>query len=147
MKVILKADVKGQGKKGQLVEVSDGYARNFLLPRGLAEEATKSAVNDFKGKESAAQYHKEQEQKEAKETASKIEGKTVVIKAKAGSNGKLFGAITSQIVAEALKMQLHVVVDKKKLVMNDIKTVGETKVEVKIYPEISAGIIVSVVEE
>ncbi|MBQ7717939.1 MAG: 50S ribosomal protein L9 [Clostridia bacterium] len=147
MKVILKTDVKGQGKKGQMVEVSDGYARNFLLPRGLASEATKSAVNDFKGKESSAQFHKEQEIKEAKEIAAKIEGKKVVIKAKAGANGKLFGAITSQIVAEALKMQLHVVVDKKKLVMNDIKTVGETKVDVKIYPEISAGITVSVEEE
>ena len=147
MKVILKADVKGQGKKGQMVEVSDGYARNFLLPRGIAEEATKSAVNNFKGKESSAKFHKEQEEKEARETAAKLEGKTVTIKTKAGANGKLFGSITSQVVAEAIKMQLHVVVDKKKLVMSDIKTTGNTEIDVKVYPEISARVTVSVEEE
>ena len=147
MKVILKADVKGQGKKGQLVEVSDGFARNFLLPKGLAEEATKSALNTFKGKESSAMFHKEMEEKEARESAAKLEGKTVELKAKAGSNGKLFGSITSQVVADAIKMQLHVVVDKKKLVMNDIKSVGDTPVEVKVYPEISAKITVKVTEE
>ena len=147
MKVILKADVKGQGKKGQMVEVSDGYARNFLLPRGLAEEATKAAVNNFKGRESSEKFHREQEKKEALETAAKLEGKSVKIRAKAGANGKLFGSITSQVVADAIKMQLHVVVDKKKLVMSDIKNTGDTEIDVKVYPEISAKVTVSVEEE
>jgi large subunit ribosomal protein L9 len=140
MKVILMADVKGQGKKGQLVEVSDGYARNFLLPRGLAKEATRSAVNELEGKEDAAKYHKDQEKAAAMETAEKLEGKTVKLSAKAGDNGKLFGSVTSGAVADALKMQLHVVVDRRKIVMDDIKTIGETEVEVKVYPGISAKV-------
>lgn len=147
MKVILTQDVKGQGKKGQMVEVSDGYARNFLLPKGLAEEATKLAVNSMQGKVSSAKFHKQQEESNARETAANIDGKEVKIKAKAGSNGKLFGSITAPTVAEAIKMQLHVVVDKRKLVMNDIKTIGKTDVEVKVYPEISATVTVNVEEE
>ncbi|MBO4897309.1 MAG: 50S ribosomal protein L9 [Clostridia bacterium] len=141
MKVILQSDVKGKGKKGDLVNVNDGYARNFLFPKGLAVEATKAAINDFKGKESSAAYHKEQEILAAKETAAKLEGKTVKLSAKAGDNGKLFGSITAQGIADAIKMQLHVVVDKRKLVLGDgIKTIGNTEVEVKVYPEISAKI-------
>ena len=148
MKVILNADVKGKGKKGELVNVSDGYARNFLFPKGLAVEATKGALNDFKGKEDAAAYHKEQEIKAAKETAAKLEGKQVTLSAKAGDNGKLFGSITAQAVADAIKMQLHVVIDKRKVVLPDgIKTTGETTVELKIYPEISAEIKVVVEAE
>jgi len=148
MKVILLADVKGKGKKGQLVDVSDGYARNFLLPKNLAQEATKAAMNDFAGKKDSARYHKEQEIAAAKETAQKLEGKTVTMRAKAGDNGKLFGSITGQAVAEAVKMQLHVVVDKRKIVVGDgIKTIGTTSVEIKIYPEISAKINVLVEEE
>lgn len=148
MKVILLADVKGKGKKGQLVDVSDGYARNFLLPKNLAQEATKAAMNDFAGKEDSARYHKEQEISAAKETAQKLEGKTVVMRAKAGDNGKLFGSITGQAVCEAIKMQLHVVVDKRKVLVGDgIKSIGNTQVEIKIYPEISAKINVQVEEE
>ena len=147
MKVILTADVKGHGKKGQMVEVSDGYARNFLLPRGLAEEATKAAVNSMQGKVSSEMFHKAQEESRAREAAAKLDGKEVVIKAKAGSNGKLFGSITALTVADAVKMQLHVVVDKRKLVMSDIKTIGKTDVEVKVYPEISATVTVNVEEE
>ncbi|MBE7063443.1 MAG: 50S ribosomal protein L9 [Clostridia bacterium] len=148
MKVILLADVKGKGKKGQLVDVSDGYARNFLLPKNLAQEATKAAMNDFAGKEDSARYHKEQEIAVAKETAQKLEGKTVTMRAKAGENGKLFGSITGQAVAEAIKMQLHVVVDKRKVLVGDgIKSIGTTGVEIKVYPEISAKINVQVEEE
>ncbi len=148
MKVILTADVKGQGKKGQTVEVSDGYARNFLLPRGLATEVTKAALNDLKGKELSAKFHKKQELDAAKETAKKLDGKTVKIQAKAGDNGKLFGSITGQSVAEAIKMQLHVVIDKRKIAVGDgIKTIGETDVDVKVYPEISARIKVLVEQE
>ena len=145
MKVILQADVKGQGKKGQIVEVSDGYARNFLLPKGLAKEATKAAVNDLAGKDASAQYHKEQEIAEAKATAKKLDGQKVKLSAKAGDNGKLFGSITAQAVADAIKMQLHVVLDKRKVLVGDgIKTTGETQVELKIYPEITAKITVIV---
>lgn len=148
MKVILQSDVKGKGKKGDLVNVNDGYARNFLFPKGLAVEATKAAINDFKGKENAAAYHKEQEILAAKETAAKLEGKTVKLSAKAGDNGKLFGSITSKDVADAIKMQLHIIVDKRKLQMGEgIKNTGNTEVEVKVYPEISAKINVLVEEE
>ena len=111
MQVILTRDVKGQGKKGQMVNVSDGYARNYLLPRGLAEPATKSNINVEKMKEIK-----------------------VVLKAKAGENGKLFGSVTSKDVAEALTSQHHIKLDKKKFVMPDgIKTLGTTTVDVKIY--------------
>ncbi len=148
MKVVLLADVKGHGKKGEVVEASDGYARNFLFPRGLAKEATKSALNEVQSKNEAKAYHKEQEILAAKETAAKLEGKKVEIKSKAGDNGKLFGKITNQNVADAIKYQLHVVVDKRKVVLPDgIKTVGAHEVEVKIYPEISAKITVEIISE
>lgn len=145
MKVVLKADVKGHGKKGDLVEASDGYARNYLIPRGLAVEANASAINEMEGKRSSAAYHKEQEKAAAEETAKKIEGQSVTFTAKAGDNGKLFGSITAKDVAEQIKMQLHVVLDKKKIVLPDgIKTLGITEVEVKVYPGISAKVKVSV---
>ena len=147
MKVILLKDVKGQGKKGQLVDVSDGYARNFLIPKGAAKEATRSALNDLEGQMDAAKFHKDQEIAAAQETKGKLDGKTVTLSAKAGENGKLFGSITSGAVADAIKMQLHVVIDKKKLVMDDIKTVGETEVEVKVYANISAKIKVMVLNQ
>lgn len=148
MKVILLNDVKGQGKKGQLINVSDGYARNFLFPKGLAKEATKAAVNDLAGKADSERYHKEQEIQAAKETAAKLEGKTVVLRAKAGEGGKLFGSITGQAVADAIKMQLHVVVDKRRVILGEgIKVAGVTEVEVKVYPEINAKVNVSVEQE
>lgn len=148
MKVILLSDVKGKGKKGQLVEVSDGYARNYLLPKNLAKEATKSAMNDFAGKEDSVRYHKEQEVAAAREVANKLDGKTVIMRAKAGENGKLFGSITGQAITDAIKMQLHVVVDKRKVVVGDgIKSIGITPVEIKVYPEISAKISVEVKED
>jgi large subunit ribosomal protein L9 len=148
MKVVLLADVKGHGKKGEVVEASDGYARNFLLPKGLAKEATKGALNEVKGKSEAKAYHKEQEILAAKETAAKLEGGKVTIASKAGDNGKLFGKITNQNVADAIKYQLHVVVDKRKVVLPDgIKTTGSHEVEIKVYPEISAKITVEVVSE
>ncbi|MGM9551211.1 MAG: 50S ribosomal protein L9 [Clostridia bacterium] len=148
MKVVLLTDVKGHGKKGDVVEASDGYARNFLLPRGLAKEATKGALNEVKGKNEAKAYHKEQEIIQAKEIKAQIEGKKVTISSKAGDNGKLFGKITNQNVADAVKYQLHVVVDKRKVVLPDgIKTVGDHEVEIKVYPEISAKITVTVTGE
>ena len=145
MKVILLADVKGQGKKGQLVNASDGYARNYLLPKGLAVVADKSAMSEFESKQSAAAYHKEQEKKQASELAEQLNEAVVTFTAKAGENGKLFGSITAKDVAEQLKMQCHLVVDKKKIQLPDgIKTLGTTNVNVKVYPEISATIKVKV---
>lgn len=141
MKVVLLTDVKGHGKKGDVVEASDGYARNFLLPKKMAEIATADVLNNLKGKNEAAAYHKQQEIEAAKETAKKLEGAVVTLEGKAGDNGKLFGKITNQNVADAIKYQLHHVVDKRKVVLPDgIKTTGETEVEIKIYPEISATI-------
>lgn len=145
MKVVLLTDVKGHGKKGDIVEASDGYARNFLLPKKMAEIATADVLNNIKGKNEAAAYHKQQEIEKAKETAKSLEGAKVVLKGKAGDSGKLFGKITNQDVAEAIKYQLHHVIDKRKVVLPDgIKTTGETSVVLKIYPEISATITVVV---
>lgn len=141
MKVVLLTDVKGHGKKGDVVEASDGYARNFLLPKKMAEIATADVLNNLKGKNEAAAYHKQQEIENAKEVAKNLEGAVVTLSGKAGDNGKLFGKITNQNVADAIKYQLHYVIDKRKIVLPDgIKAVGETSVEIKIYPEISATI-------
>lgn len=134
MQVILTRDVKGQGKKGQMVNVSDGYARNYLLPIGLAEPATKSNINVMKGKQESLEYKKKVELEEANAIAEKMKEIKVVLKAKAGENGKLFGSVTSKDVAEALTSQHHIKLDKKKFVMPDgIKTLGTTTVDVKIY--------------
>lgn len=148
MKVILTKDIKGQGKKGQLVEVSDGYGRNYLLPRGLAKEATKTNINIMEGQASSAQFHKQQELNEAKELSEKMKELTVVLKAKAGANGKLFGSITSKDVSEALKMQHHIKLDKKSFVMPDgIKAMGVSEVKIKLAQGISAVLKVEVVPE
>ena len=145
MKVILKADVKGHGKKGDLVNASDGYAKNYLIPKGLAVVADNSSINVMEGQKSAAAYHKNQEKLHAEELAAKLEGIIVKFTAKAGENGKLFGSITAKDVAEQIKMQHHLVVDKKKINIPDgIKTLGTTEVIVKVYPEINATIKVSV---
>lgn len=146
MKVVLLQDVKDIGKKDQVVSVSDGYARNFLLPRKLAKEATDAVMKDVAIKESAKQHHKQEEIKAAEEVKAKINGKTITIKAKAGKEGKLFGAVTTKDVAQAIKEQLKVDIDKKKLVMKDIKTFMRCECEVKIYPEIHAKITVNVEE-
>ena len=146
MKVILKEDVKGQGKKGQLVNVSDGYARNFLLPRGLAMEADAQAMTDLKNKEEAARHHAAMEKQNAEEAAKALKGKTVKLTAKAGSAGRLFGSVTTKEVAEGLKAQFQVEVDKRKISMADVKAFGSYEAEVKLYPGISAKITVMVGE-
>ncbi|MDD6187769.1 MAG: 50S ribosomal protein L9 [Oscillospiraceae bacterium] len=146
MKVVLLQDVKSLGKKDTVVEVSDGYARNFLFPRKLAKEATVGALNDVKIKEAAKAHHKREEIAAANEIKAKIDGKRVTIKAKAGKEGKLFGAVTSKDVSEAIKKQLGVEIDKKKIVMDDIKTFSRTECTAKIYTDIYAKITV-VVEE
>ncbi len=134
MQVILKQDVKGQGKKGQMVNVSDGYARNYLLPRGLAEVASKSNINALKGKQESLEYRMKKELDEANAVAEKMKDIQVNIKAKAGENGKLFGSVTSKDVSEALTSQHHIKLDKKKFVMPEgIKSLGETIVDVKLH--------------
>ena len=137
MRVILLADVKGQGKKDQIVEVSDGYARNFLFPKKLATEATASALNDLKGQNEAFAYKKETELNAAKEMQEKLSGLTVTISAKAGANDRLFGSVTNKDVAEALLNQHHVKIDKRRFEMQDIKNAGTYTVTVKLYPEIN----------
>lgn len=145
MKVILKQDVKGLGKKEQMVEASDGYARNFLFPKGLAVEASATNVNIMKTKKEAEAHKKEREIAQAKEMAKKIKDITLTLKVKAGDNGKLFGSITSKDVAEAMKKDQKLEIDKKKLVMPDaIKSVGTFEVEVKLYPEISSKFTVKI---
>lgn len=146
MKVILKADVKGKGKKGELVNVSDGYARNFLFPRGLAAEADAQAMNELKNKEEAARFHAAEEKKEAQAAADALNGKSVKIVAKAGQNGRLFGSVTTKEVAEALKAQFKVEVDRRKINMSDVKAHGTYEAEIKLLAGISAKIFVVVSE-
>lgn len=146
MKVILTADVKGQGKKGELVNVSDGYARNFLFPKGLATEANATAMNELRNREASAAYKLAEEKKAADELKKLIDGKEVVIHAKAGSAGKLFGAVTAKEVAERLKAAYGADIDKRKIGMQDIKTYGTVTAEVKIYQGVTAKITVTVTE-
>ena len=137
MKVVLLQDVKGQGKKGEIVNVSDGYARNFLFPKKLATEATASALNDLKGKNEAFAYKKETELNAAKEMQAKLAELSVTISAKAGANDRLFGSVTNKDVAEALLNQHHIKIDKRRFEMQDIKNAGTYTVSVKLYPEIN----------
>lgn len=146
MKVILKADVKGLGKKGELVNASDGYARNFLFPKGLAVEANATAMNDFNNKENAKKYHKAEEIKAAQADAQKLEGKTFKLTAKAGANGKLFGSVTAKDVSAKIKTEMNLDIDKRKIAMNDIKQFGTTEAEVKVYQGITAKIYIQVAE-
>ena len=142
MKVVLKQDVKGTGKKGELVEVADGYARNFLLKRGLAIPADAGAMNELKNREAAKAYRLAEEQKAA------IDGKTVKLTAKAGANGKLFGSVTAKEIAEGMEKQLGTALEKRKIVLkDDIKSFGSYTIEVKIYNGVSANVFVVVGEE
>ena len=137
MKVIFIQDVKGQGKKGEEKNIADGYARKFLLPRGLAVEANAANLNNLKGQKESQAYKKEQEIKAAGEIKATLEGVSVKISAKAGENGKLFGSITAKDIAEALKAQHKIDIDKRKIVLaSDIKTTGELTVDAKLYPQI-----------
>ena len=147
MKVILQQDVKDQGKKGQMVEVSDGYARNFLLPRKLAIAATADSINNMKQQERAKQKRLEIEKAAATEIAKKLDSCIVKISAKAGGAGKLFGAVTSMEISEALAEQHGIDIEKNKIVQNDpIKTFGSYEIKCKLGFEIS-GIIHVIVTE
>ena len=147
MKVILLEDVKSLGKKGQLVDVSDGYARNFILAKKLGLEATPKNLNDLKLKKSHEDKLAAQRLQEAKEFAAKLEGLQVTVKIKAGEGGKLFGSVSSKEIAEAAKEQLGLDIDKKKLVMqNQIKAIGTTSVAVKLHPQVTGELKVIVQE-
>ncbi len=144
MKVILLADVKGHGKKGELCNVSDGYARNFLFPKNLAVEANNASMAELKSREDAKAHHIKEEKAAATELAKKIEGSRFTLTAKAGANGKLFGSVTTKEVVAAVKATLGVEIDKKKVTMSDIKSYGEYNAEVKLYNGINAKFIVEV---
>ena len=147
MKVILKQDVKNQGKKGELIEVSEGYGRNFLMPRGLAEIATADNLNVLRQADEARARRRAMEQEAARAAAEKLKACTVVIKAKGGSGGRLFGAVTTKEISDSLKAQHNIDVAKNKIVIEDaIKSFGTYKVRAKLYPEISGEITVQVTE-
>ena len=148
MKVILLQDVKALGKKGELVEASDGYARNFLLPKKLAKEATAQAMNEYKNAENSKNYKIATEKAQAESYKKMLEGKKFKMTAKAGQGGRLFGSITAKQVAEEIKKQYNIAVDKRKVVLEcDIKEFGTYKAEVKLYTGISAKIDVQVAEQ
>ncbi|AZO93545.1 50S ribosomal protein L9 [Halocella sp. SP3-1] len=146
MKVILKSDVKKLGSKGDIVKVSDGYARNFLMPKGLAEEATQSNLNELKHKEKIQERKYKENLTEAEELASKLEEKDFVIAVKAGENGRLFGSVTTKDIAKAVKKE-GFKIDKRKIDLSDhIKSLGVHKVKVKIFKDVEATLKVKVVE-
>lgn len=148
MKVIFSQDVKGQGKKGELKEVSDGYARNFLLPRGLAIEATAHSMSVYEGQQSSKSFKKSQELEHARETAARLKEAVVKITAKGGVSDRLFGSVTSKEIAEKLKEQHGVEIDKRKLVIEeDIKNFGTYELGVKLHPDVSGKLKVEVIKE
>ena len=147
MKVILLQDVKGKGKKGQMLEVSDGYARNFMLPRKIAVEATADAVNTMRMNDKATQERIAREKAEAMEISKKLRDLTVVVTAKGGGSGRLFGSVTNQEIADALKAKSGISLDKRKIVMAEpIKNVGTYTVTCKLGDEITAPLTVKIEE-
>ncbi len=147
MQVILNQDIKELGKKGELVNVSDGYAKNYLIPRKLAVTADAAALNELKNREASKAHRLAVEKAEAEAAAAKINGKTVKITAKAGTNGRLFGSVTTKEIAEKLKSEYGVTVDKKCIVSEDIRSCGTYNCTVKVYTGIIAEIKVAVTEE
>ena len=147
MKVILLQDVKGKGKKGQMLEISDGYARNYLLPRKLAVEATADAINTKKMNDKAAAEKTAKERAEALEISRKLRELTLVVTAKGGGAGRLFGSVTNQEIADALKANAGITLDKRKIVISDpIKSVGTYTVQCKLGYEITAPLTVKIQE-
>jgi len=148
MKVILKQDVKSLGKKDDIVEVNDGYARNFLIPRNLAVEASSTNVNTVKLKKQAEENKKQKELENAKKLAQKLNNITLVMKAKIGENGKLFGSITNKEIADKLKEMHGIDIDKKMLAMSEnIKSIGIYDIEARLYPQVAAKFKVKVEQE
>ncbi|MBO5248220.1 MAG: 50S ribosomal protein L9 [Clostridia bacterium] len=148
MKVILKADVKSLGKKGDLVNTSDGYARNYLFPRNLAVEANAENLNVYHSQQAAAAHHKAEEKKAAEELKARLASVKVVIKGKVGANGCLQGAVTTKDIAEALKAQTGIEIDKKKISMKlAVRGFGKYTADVKLYPEITGELTVMVEQD
>ena len=147
MKVIFLQDVKGQGKKGEIKDLSEGYVRNYLLPRGLVKEATEGNVKMLEAQKRSDAKRKEQEKQEAQELGAKLAEITVKVTGKAGEGGRLFGAISSKQVAQALEEQFQIKLDKRKLEMEPIRALGVTQIKVKLHNEVTATLNVHVVEE
>lgn len=147
MKVILLKDIKGTGKKDQIIEASDGFARNYLFPRKLAVEASNANLNAIETAKSAQSHRKEVEKEEAKSLAKKMSDMTVEIAVRAGENGRLFGKVTNQEVADALKAKYGMEVDKRKISIDTIKEVGDAEAVVKLYPEVSAKLKLKIVPQ
>ncbi|MCL2513416.1 MAG: 50S ribosomal protein L9 [Oscillospiraceae bacterium] len=146
MKAILTQDIKSLGKKGELVSVSDGYARNYLFPRKLASEANAQAMNELKNRDAAEKHRIETEKAKALAEKAALDGKTVKLAAKAGQSGKLFGSVTAKEIAEKIKDEFGVEVDKRKIAVEEIKRFGTYECEVKLYHSISANIFIFVGE-
>ncbi len=144
MKVILLQDIKGVGKKDQTINASDGYAKNFLIPKKMAVEANKANINRLERQKADAQAKAEAELEAAKKLAGEIETKTISINVKVGNNGKLFGAVTNKEVAAALKEQFNIDIDKKKITVDPIKAVGDAEAVIKLHPEVTAKLKLSV---
>lgn len=147
MKVILQQDVKSLGKKGELVNTSDGYARNYLFPRNLAVEANSQAMTELQNRENSKKHKIAVETEEAKQAAAQINGKIITITAKAGQGGRLFGSVTAKEIAESMKKTFKIDVDKRKITVNDIKAYGSYPASVKLYQGVSADFTVKVTEE
>ncbi|ASW44397.1 50S ribosomal protein L9 [Clostridium isatidis] len=147
MKVILLQDVKKLGKKGDVVNISDGYARNFLFPRKLAEEANEANMHILNAKKENERKKKLAEMEEAQKLAAELKDKVIKLQVKSGDNGKLFGAITSKDIAERINKDYNLKIDKKKIVMDTIKLTGEYNIEVKLYPEVSTKMKVVIVPQ
>ncbi len=148
MKVILLKDVKGSGKAGDVINVADGYARNFLIAKGSAIEATQKNLNDLQGKKDSEQHKLDVEKQQAQDTAKILNGKEVVAKAKAGTGGRLFGAITAGTIADLIETQYKCKIDKKKIVLNsDLKAFGDYNAEIKLGHGVTASMKIKVIEE
>ena len=148
MKVILKADIKGVGKKDQIINASDGYARNFLLPKNLAVEANTDNMTKLKSKQDANAYKKSQEKEEAKKTAEKLSKIQLKIEVKAGENGKVFGGVSAKEIAEQLKANYNIEVDKKKIELKEtIKTLGIRTVTIKLYEGVTGNLEIDVISK
>ncbi len=147
MKVVLLKDVSGKGRKGELINVNDGYARNYLFPRGLAKEADSQALNEIRNAQESKRYQEEKKLEEANKSKAALEGKTIVMHEKAGANGKLFGSVTAKEVSNEIKQRYGITIDKRKIsITGEIKQYGTYDCEVKLHNGVSAAIFITVCE-
>lgn len=148
MKVILLSDIKGVGKKDQIIEASDGYARNFLFPKKLAVEANNTNMSKLKAKQDSNKYRKDMEKQEAEKIAEKLKGIMLKIRVKAGENGKIFGGVTSKEISDGLKKDYNIEIDKKKILLSEtIKTLGTVIVEIKLYEGVMGKLKVDIIAQ